>query len=118
MKQQPWLYFPVFLMLLLTFNGKTDAGDEFISLEGKWSFALDSSDTGINDKWFGKGLPETIILPGSMITNGKGFIPDLKTNWTGSIYDSSWFFNPRMEKYRQPGNIKFPFSFHRIIKNY
>ncbi|MBS1566284.1 MAG: beta-glucuronidase, partial [Bacteroidetes bacterium] len=33
----------------------------------------------------------------------------LTTKWTGSIYDSSWFFQPRLAKYRQPGNIKIPF---------
>ncbi len=65
-----------------------------------------------------QGLPKnggakswlTVIeLLGSMLELGKGDVVTLQTKWTGSIYDSSWFFNPRFAKYRQPGNLKFPF---------
>lgn len=80
-----------------------------ISLEGDWQFKIDSEDKGIEEKWFLSDFEEQVILPGSMKENGKGEIPTLKTQWTGSIYDSSFFFNPAMEKYRQDGNIKFPF---------
>jgi len=44
-----------------------------------------------------------------MAENGKGNDITLKTKWTGSIYDSSYYFNPRLAKFRQPGNIKIPF---------
>ena len=44
-----------------------------------------------------------------MAENLKGDDITLKTKWTGSIYDSSFYYNPRMAKYRQPGNIKLPF---------
>jgi len=80
-----------------------------ISLAGKWSFQIDRNDAGIQEKWFSKKLSDNIQLPGSMLTNGKGDEVTLQTKWTGSIYDSSWYFNPRMEKYRKPGNLKFPF---------
>jgi len=80
-----------------------------ISLAGKWGFQIDRDDAGIQEQWFNKKLSDTTRLPGSMLTNGKGDKVTLNTKWTGSIYDSSWFFNPRMEKYRQPGNLKFPF---------
>jgi hypothetical protein len=80
-----------------------------ISLAGDWQFQLDRNDAGIQEQWFNKKLEDKIKLPGSMLTNGKGDDVTLQTKWTGSIYDSSWFFNPRMEKYRQPGNLKFPF---------
>lgn len=80
-----------------------------ISLAGKWSFQIDRKDAGIQEKWFSKKLSDNIQLPGSMLTNGKGDDVTLQTKWTGSIYDSSWYFNPRMEKYRKPGNLKFPF---------
>lgn len=80
-----------------------------ISLAGKWNFQTDRNDAGIQEKWFNKKLADNIQLPGSMLTNGKGDDVTVQTKWTGSIYDSSWFFNPRMEKYRQPGNLKFPF---------
>lgn len=80
-----------------------------ISLAGNWHFQIDRNDAGIQEQWFNKKLTDNIQLPGSMLTNGKGDEVTLQTKWTGSIYDSSWFFNPRMEKYRQPGNLKFPF---------
>lgn len=92
-----------FSMHLFSFNGKV------IDLKGKWGFAMDENDLGISEKWFTKKLNDSIKLPGSMVGNLKGFDIDLKTKFTGSIYDSSWYFNPKMEKYRQPGNIKMPF---------
>src|SRR5690349_12039005 len=80
-----------------------------ISLAGNWQFQVDRNDAGIQEQWFNKKLTDNIQLPGSMLTNGKGDDVTINTKCTGSIYDSSWFFNPRMEKYRQPGNLKFPF---------
>ena len=44
-----------------------------------------------------------------MLTNGKGDDVSVRTQWTGSLYDSSYYFNPYMEKYRQEGQMKFPF---------
>ena len=70
-----------------------------ISLAGAWDFAMGDS-TSYNDY---------VMLPGSMLTNGKGDIVTTKTQWTGSLYDSSYYYNPYMEKYRQAGEMKFPF---------
>ena len=70
-----------------------------ISLAGAWDFAMGDS-TAYNDY---------VMLPGSMLTNGKGDIVTTKTQWTGSLYDSSYYYNPYMEKYRQAGDMKFPF---------
>ena len=50
-----------------------------------------------------------VMLPGSMLTNDKGDIVSTKTQWTGSLYDSSFYFNPYMAKYRVEGQMKFPF---------
>ncbi len=44
-----------------------------------------------------------------MRDNNKGDEVTLNTKWTGSIYDSSWYFRKDMAKYRQKGNLKFPF---------
>jgi hypothetical protein len=82
---------------------------ESVSLQGVWKFQTDRDDVGLKEEWYKRFLLDTITLPGSMVQRGKGDELTLKTQWTGSIYDSSWFFNPRMAKYRQPGNIKFPF---------
>ncbi|SCW44902.1 sugar-binding domain-containing protein [Mucilaginibacter sp. NFR10] len=80
-----------------------------ISLAGRWQFQMDPADKGIEEKWFLRSLKDTIHLPGSMTQNLKGDDITLKTKWTGSIYDSSWFYNPRLAKYRVPGNLKIPF---------
>ncbi len=109
MKRIIWINLFILLIILLNFYGMKCEEVVFITLAGEWRFAIDTFDTGESERWFEGALPETINLPGSMLTNGKGFVPGPNTKWTGSIYDSSWFFNPRMEKYRQPGNIKFPF---------
>jgi hypothetical protein len=80
-----------------------------VSLAGRWQFRMDPADKGIDEKWFLRSLTDTIHLPGSMAQYLKGDDITLKTKWTGSIYDSSWFYNPHMAKYRQSGNLKIPF---------
>lgn len=90
-------------------SGSGLCGPAPISLKGQWRFRTDPSDSGVREKWFGAMLPETVKLPGSMLRNGKGDKVTINTQWTGSIYDSSWYFNPRMARYRQPNNLKFPF---------
>ena len=100
------LLFVLFLLLSATSGIFSQAT---LSLAGEWRFAMDSSDEGIAQKWFSKKLNDVVQLPGSMLTNHKGNDVTLQTKWTGSIYDSSWYFIPRFAKYRQPGNLKFPF---------
>ncbi len=82
---------------------------EMIDLSGKWQFQSDVNDVGVAESWFLKNLGDSIQLPGSMAENLKGNIPDLKTRWTGSLYDSSFYYNPDLEKFRKEGNVKFPF---------
>ena len=85
------------------------AGAQTLSLAGRWRFRIDAADEGISQKWFAQRLPEEVVVPGSMAQNLKGDDITLQTKWTGSIYDSSYYFNPRLEKYRRPGNIRIPF---------
>ena len=80
-----------------------------IPLRGKWEFAIDREGVGIQQSWFNKTFDDSIQLPGSMPENLKGDDITLETRWEGSIYDSSYYFNPRLEKYRIPGNLKIPF---------
>jgi len=96
-----------FLMVLLLLSQSLFA--QTISLAGSWRFAIDRNDLGEKEQWYRKTLQDSVKLPGSMLENNKGDEPTLQTKWTGSIYDSSWYFNPRYEKYRQPNNLKFPF---------
>lgn len=70
-----------------------------VELSGIWEFAV-GNDSVYNDH---------IMLPGSMMTDEKGDDVSLYTQWTGSLYDSSFYFNPYMERYRKADNLKFPF---------
>lgn len=70
-----------------------------INLAGAWQFSM--GETPQYDDY--------VMLPGSMLTNGKGNDITMTTPWTGSLYDSSYYFNPYMEKYRVEGNVKLPF---------
>ncbi|MGV3764315.1 sugar-binding domain-containing protein, partial [Parapedobacter sp.] len=106
----------VFALLLmgLVFHAwgcKTNAvrTDGAIGLDGTWRFAIDSSDRGVDDRWYETELDDQVKLPGSMTTNGKGFEVSINTPWTGSIMDSTWFTDDAYAPYRQPGNIKIPY---------
>jgi hypothetical protein len=98
------LFFAI-LFSLSSFNSNA----QVINLEGTWHFQMDRNDEGVTGKWYNKNLSDEIHLPGSMAEFLKGDEITLKTKWTGSIYDSSFYFIPRLEKYRQPGNIHIPF---------
>lgn len=100
--------FPLFLFLVLL-SSANPVLCQTLSLEGLWKFKADPQDQGGAGKWYNLNLPEQVKLPGSMAGNFKGDDISLKTPWTGSIYDSSFYFNPRLEKYRKPGNIHIPF---------
>src|SRR5690606_29419445 len=88
-------------------SGCRISNDTVISLAGDWNFRMDSTDRGVKEQWWqGISEPMSIVLPGSMVENGYGDDISLTTPWTASIYDSSWYFNPRMEPFRKEGNIK------------
>ena len=76
---------------------------ESIDLSGNWQFRIDPNDVGINEKWFTQSFDETIKLPSSMPEQLKGYDISTDTKWVGSLYDSSYFYNPYMAKYRKPG---------------
>ncbi len=75
------------------------SAQDIVNLEGAWDLSLGDS-THYNDY---------VFLPGSLLTNGKGNKVTVNTQWTGSLYDSSYYFNPYMKKYQVEGNLKFPF---------
>lgn len=75
----------------------------WIDLRGQWDFAMDP------DGKFDQKFTDKIVLPGSMPQRLKGYKPTVRTRWTGSLYDSSFFFNPYMEKYRHDEDLKLPF---------
>lgn len=98
----------LFLLLCLTLCVQAQ---QTIDLAGTWLFAIDREGVGEAEQWFDtkKNFDETILLPGSMAQRLKGDDPSIHTPWTGTLYDSSFYYNPYMEPYRRAGNIKFPF---------
>nr|WP_018666927.1 sugar-binding domain-containing protein [Bacteroides gallinarum] len=97
--------------LLMIFAGMlTVVGqNRSVSLSGNWVFQIDREDKGVREEWFGRILEDRINLPGSMPEKLKGDEVTVRTRWTGSLYDSSYYFNPYMEKYRIDGQVKLPF---------
>jgi hypothetical protein len=85
------------------------AGQDVIDLAGRWDFRLDPRNIGEAEKWHDRDLPCRIKLPGSAAENGFGDEITVDTKWTGDIVDRSWYTEKKIEKYRQPGNIKLPF---------
>ena len=96
----------VFYLLLIT---QLLHAQNVIDLAGEWSFQIDKENKGIDEKWYARPLNDKINLPGSMPEKLKGERPSLQTQWTGSLYDSSFYYNPELEMFRRTGNIKFPF---------
>lgn len=74
---------------------------ETISLAGEWEFSTKDGTAAKFD--------DTILLPASMPERNKGDEVSAETRWVGSLYDSSYYFNPYMKKYKVRGNVKFPF---------
>jgi len=76
-----------------------------INLAGEWQFQIDRENKGEAEGWYqpSYNLNDRITLPGSMPCQLKGDDISVDTKWVGSLYDSSYFFNPYMAQYRQPG---------------
>ena len=83
------------LLSMICVGAQAFAG-HVVNLGGAWKATFD-------------GATHAVTLPGSMLTNDLGDLPSVSTQWTGSLYDSSFYYNPYMEKYRQAGHMKFPF---------
>jgi len=88
----------------------TAKAQQIVSLAGTWDFTTADGTTA--DATYAAphyAYSDFVMLPGSMLTNDKGNVVNVNTRWTGSLYDSSYFFNPYMERYRKEGKMKFPF---------
>ncbi|MBN1185728.1 MAG: beta-glycosidase [Bacteroidales bacterium] len=67
----------VYLLPLLAFlscNTQKEQYRQYINLEGEWKFALDTAETGIDQKWYLSELNDSILLHGTMDQNQKGFL--------------------------------------------
>ena len=89
----------VAVLLLAVLRPSAVEAQRVMDVSGSWDFAM--GETPVYNDY--------VMLPGSMLTNEKGLPVSTKTPWTGSLYDSSYYFNPYMAKYRTEGQMKFPF---------
>ncbi|MEQ9443733.1 MAG: glycoside hydrolase family 2 TIM barrel-domain containing protein [Cyclobacteriaceae bacterium] len=106
----------VFLGALAWSCHSTAPGDT-INLAGDWAFKVDSLDQGEADEWFTQSFEETVSLPGSMATNGKGDNITLQTQWTGGIRNPEWYKDPNYAPYQPSGDsILFPFWLQPVKK--
>lgn len=87
------------VLFCIVMLGMSSFAQQSIDLAGTWKFSVGET----------ANYDDTVTLPGSMLTNGKGNDVSVSTRWTGSLYDSSYYFNPYMAKYRVEGRMKFPF---------
>ena len=97
--KQPLTTIKQLLLLACLLSSSNTQAQQIITLEGAWDFCMGDS----------AKYDDYVMLPGSMLTNGKGHPVSVKTQWTGSLYDSSYYYNPYMERYRKEGEMKFPF---------
>ena len=91
------------ITLVMCLSGRSVA--QVIDLSGEWLFQIDRENRGAEEKWYEKDVPfnDRMTLPASMPQQMKGDDISVDTKWVGSLYDSSYFFNPYMKKYRNPG---------------
>ena len=87
----------LFLSLPVLLSACTSSQDS-MKLSGNWRFSTDGT------KW-----DQTIVLPGSMASNGLGDDISVSTPWTGGIVDSSFFKSEHYARYRVDGHVKVPF---------
>ena len=98
--------FCYFLLIpLLLFAYILPSAAQTIDLSGQWQFRIDRDGKGESEAWYAATTPfdDTIFLPASMPQRLKGDDISVNTRWVGSLYDSSYFFNPYMKRYRNPG---------------
>ena len=98
-----------YLSVLMMSATLTITAQSSIDISGTWQFQIDRNDVGEEQKWYDRTLDDTMPLPGSMPEMLKGDDISVNTEWTGSLYDSSFFYNPAYEKYRQEGQMKLTF---------
>lgn len=95
----------ILLTIILQASACTLRAQGVIDLSGEWDFQIDREGKGESEGWYKPECKfnDKITLPASMPQSLKGDDISVNTKWVGSLYDSSYFFNPYMKKYRNPG---------------
>jgi hypothetical protein len=68
---------------------------ELIDLHGQWQFSTDGKNVGISEQWFQRSFTDSIILPGTLDENHKGYVNrdtvDGHLNRAYKYYGPAWF---------------------------
>ena len=93
------------MLAMFVCHGSYVFSQQVIDLSGEWQFQIDREGKGVAEGWYRQDHPlnDKMALPASMPQQLKGDDISVDTKWVGSLYDSSYFFNPYMKKYRNPG---------------
>ena len=78
------------------------------ALNGYWSFELDRTDSGVDQKWFTRRLRDYIQLPGVLQSQFRGDEITINTPWVLSLYDRFWYMRQEYKPYSER-NVKVPF---------
>lgn len=116
MQQHMKLTYIIFCLVAIGVSCSSPQAEKTISLEGSWAFRIDSLDKGEQESWFTQSLEESVELPGSMATNGKGNDITLNTEWVGGVRDPNWYKDPNYAPYIDLDSIRFPFWLQPVKK--
>ena len=107
LKSRIWMVAVLCWVFQMSASAVAPSSEEIVpyaNLAGTWEFQIDRNDVGKTEQWYRlEKFSDTIELPGSMLQRLKGDDISVNTKWVGSLYDSSYFFNPYLKKYRNPG---------------
>ena len=93
----PWILIFLIIISIKTYGQRQYLSDtsSFINLGGKWQFSLDTGKVGIAEKWYNNSLSDSIILPGSLDENHKGYLnkdtTDMHLNRLYYYVGPAWF---------------------------
>ena len=102
-------YSRLFWLILSFVSAGLYAQTDVLSLNGEWTYKLDPDDKGMDEKWYDDAFTQTLVLPGSLNTNGIGEPVSVNTQWTGSQWNKAWYESDFYEKYRSPEDTKIVF---------
>lgn len=86
-----------------------NAMESTIDLSGEWELSLGSSGASAEGLCAPEAYESRVHLPGDLASQGFGEKPRLDTEWTGDIFDRSYYTDAIYAPYREAGNIKVPF---------
>lgn len=80
-----------------------------LNIDGEWNYKLDPEGIGETQKWYATSFEKKLFFPGSLNSNDIGDRVTVKTQWTGSMWNDSWYKSDFYARYREADNTKIVF---------